>query len=104
MGIYSELTTFAASYFIRIKMVKVNTITYKGEDYLVADIPDVITNSGVRLLIGSHSLNIALYDDEKGYKDSEAECIDEQIYAYIDDQYFPYGENEILSKVKEFLD
>ncbi|MBO7067390.1 MAG: hypothetical protein J6W52_01745 [Bacteroidaceae bacterium] len=85
-------------------MVKVSTFVYNGKVYLVADIPDVITGSESRLLIGSHSLNIALYDDEKGYLDSTAEAIDEQIYAYLDDQYFSLGDNDFLSKVKELLD
>ena len=85
-------------------MVKVNTFAYNGKSYLVADIPDVITGSESRLLIGSHSLNIALYDDEKGYQDSMAEVIDEQIYAYLDDQYFLLEYSDFLSKVKELLD
>lgn len=85
-------------------MVKVNTIEYKGNEYLVVDIPDVITGSESRLLIGPHSLNIALYDDENGYQDNTAKAIDEQIYAYLDDPYFSLEEDDFLSKVKEFLD
>ena len=85
-------------------MIKVNTIAYDGKEYLVADIPDVITGSESRLLIGSHSLNVALYDDEKGYQDITAETIEEQIYAYLDDQYFSLGDNAFLSKVKDLLD
>jgi hypothetical protein len=85
-------------------MLKINTIAYNGKEYLVADIPDVITGSEPRLLIGSHSLDIALYDDEKGYLDRTAEAIDEQIYAYLDDPYFSLGENDFLSKIKELLD
>ena len=85
-------------------MIKVNTIAYDGKEYLVADIPDIITGSESRLLIGSHSLNVALYDDETGYQDITAETIDEQIYAYLDDQYFSLGDNAFLSKVKDLLD
>lgn len=85
-------------------MVKVNTLAYDGKEYLVADIPDVITGSESRLLIGSHSLTIALFDDEKGYLDYIAEAIDEQIYAYLDDTYFSLKDNNFLSKVKELLD
>ena len=85
-------------------MVKINTIAYDGKEYLVADIPDVITGSESRLFIGSHSLNIALYDDEKGYQDSTAERIDEQIYAYLDDHLFLLDSSDFLSKVKELLD
>ena len=85
-------------------MIKFNTIVYEGKEYLVADIPDIITGSGTRLLIGSHSLNIALYDDENGYRNSTAEAIDEQIYAYLDDLYFSLENDVFLSKVKEFLD
>ena len=85
-------------------MVKVGVITYDGKEYLVADIPDVITDSKSRVLIGSHTLNVALYDEEKGYHDSIAEAIDEQIYAYMDDKYFSLEDNGFLSKVKELLD
>ena len=85
-------------------MIKVNTIVYDGKEYLAADIPDVITGSEFRLLIGCHSLNIALYDDEKGYQDSNAKAIDEQIYAYLDDKYFSLEDYKFLSKVKELLD
>lgn len=85
-------------------MIKVNTIVYDGKEYLVADIPDVITGSENRLLIGSHSLNNVLYNDEIGYQNGTAQEIDEQIYAYLDDEYFLLDDNEFLSKVKEFLD
>lgn len=85
-------------------MIKVNTIVYNGKEYLIADIPDVITGSDYRLLIGPHSLNTALYDDEKGYQDITAKAIDEQIYAYMDDMLFSLEDKEFLSKVKELLD
>lgn len=85
-------------------MVKVNTIVYEGKEYLVADIPDVICGSPSRLLIGAHSLNVALYDDETGYHECTAEAIDEQIYAYLDDPYFSLEDDDFLSKVKEMLD
>ena len=85
-------------------MVEVHTLTYNNKDYLVADIPDIFTNSKRRLLIGTHLLNIALYDEEKGYLSKTAEEIDEQIYAYLDDQYFLFKDNDFLSKVKELLD
>lgn len=85
-------------------MVKVNTISYDGKEYFVADIPDVISGSDSRLLIGSHALNIVLYDEEKGYHDSIAEALDEQIYAYMDDKYFSLEDNSFLSIVKELLD
>lgn len=85
-------------------MVKVNTFAYEGKEYLVAEIPDVITGSESILLIGPHSLNIALYDDEKGYQDCTAKAIDEQIYAYLDEQYFSLEDNVFLSIAKELLD
>ena len=75
-----------------------NTFAYDGKEYLVADIPDVIFGSESRLFIGSYTLNIALYDDEKGYKCHIAEEIDEQIYAYLDDHYFMLEDNDFLKK------
>jgi len=85
-------------------MEKVKTFIYDGKEYQVSEIPDVISGSSSRLLIGPHSLNIALYNDEKGYQDSTAERIDEQIYAYLDDLYFSLADKDFLSKVKELLD
>lgn len=85
-------------------MVKINTISYGCKEYFVADIPDVISGSNSRLLIGSQALNVVLYDEEKGYHDSIAEAIDERIYAYLDDKYFSLEDSIFLSKVKELLD
>lgn len=85
-------------------MVKVITIVYNGKEYVVADIQDVISCSNSRLLIGSLTLNQVLYDEEKGYCDSIAEAIDEQIYAYLDEKYFLLEDSCFLSKVKELLD
>ena len=85
-------------------MVKVHVLTYNEKEYLVADIPDVFTDSKRRILIGSHSLNNALYDDEKGYHDKTAEKIDDMIYAYLDDQLFSLGDIDFLTKIKELLD
>lgn len=85
-------------------IVQVYTLTYNGREYLVADIPDVFTNSQCRRLIGSNSLNAVLYDDEHGYHDSTAEEIDEQIYAYLDDHYFSLRERDFLAIVKKLLD
>ena len=85
-------------------MVKVNTLKYDGNSYFIAEVPDVITGSELRLLIGSHSLNIALYDEEKGYHDRTAESIDEQIYAYLEDDCFLLEDDDFLSKVQMLLD
>lgn len=85
-------------------MVQVNTLKYNDKEYQIVDIPDVFSKSKRRLLIGSQSLNIALYDDEKGYHDKTAEEIDEKIYAYLDDHFFLREESEFLDKVQELLD
>lgn len=79
-------------------------ISYKGKAYLAAFIPDIFTSDNHKLLIGSHSLNVALYDDEKGYVDEEAREIDEQIYAFIDDEFYSLSLEEFIEKVKMFLD
>ena len=85
-------------------MVKINTFVYDGKEYFIADVPDVISGSESRLLIGSQTLSTALYDDRKGYQNRIAEIIDEQIYAYLDEKYFSLEGNDFLSKVKELLD
>ena len=87
-------------------MTKLETVSFvfNDKEYLVANIPDVIFNSDKRLLIGSHSMNVALYDDEKGYISNEARYLDEQIYAYIDDVYFSMDYEQFLKNVLMYLD
>ncbi len=79
-------------------------ISYRGNDFSTAIIPDVFNCDNQKILIGSHSLNAALYDDEKGYADEEARAIDEQLYAYIDDEYFSLGLEKFIENVKILLD
>ena len=79
------------------------SISFKGKECLAAYIPDVLNGDNRELLIGSHSLNVALYDDDKGYVDKEAKEIDEQIYAFIDDEFFFLSLEKFIEKVKVFL-
>ena len=87
-------------------MAKLDTVLFifHGKEFLAATVPDVFTGCNERLLIGTHSLNVALYDEENGYIDEEARHIDEQIYAYIDDKYFSLTPKEFLEKIKLYLD
>jgi len=87
-------------------MRKIETIpfVFDGKEYLVASIPDFFSNSGERLLIGPHSMNTVLYNDVDGYVSNEAEAIDEQIYAYIDDEYFSLSFDEFREAVLLYLD
>lgn len=80
------------------------SIPYKGKYYLAAFIPDIFTGENQRLLIGSHSLDVALYDDNKGYFDDEARKIDEQIYAFVDDEYFSLSSEKFIDSAKVLLD
>ena len=79
-------------------------ISYKDKEFLAAFIPDVFTGDNRKLLVGSHSLNVALYNDNKGYVDEEARDIDEQIYAFVDDEFFPLSLERFIEKVKTLLD
>lgn len=79
-------------------------ITYKGKEYSAAFIPDVFTCGNQKLLIGSHSLNVALFDEDKGYFDEEARVIDEQIYSFIDDNFFSLSVEKFIENVKKLLD
>ncbi len=87
-------------------MAKLETVSFSfnGKEYLVAIIPDVISNSNEKLLIGPRSMNEVLFDDIKGYASNEAKYIDEQIYAFIDDEYFSLSFEGFLEKVQLFLD
>jgi len=87
-------------------MAKLNifSIKYKGTDYRVTEVPDVFTHQESSLLIGSHALNSAVYDDEKGYPDVEARRIDEQIYAYAEDECFNLDYENFVKWVQRYLD
>lgn len=80
------------------------SISYKGKAFPVAFIPNVFTSDNQILLIGSHSLNVALYDNDKGYVDEEAKEIDEQIYAFVDDELFSLSLEKFIDVVKVSLD
>ena len=87
-------------------MQKLNTIIviYQGHNYQVIEIPDVITNEDRTIFIGPHSLHLALYNEEIGYTNETARKIDEQIYAYLDDNLFSLNYNDFIRNVKEYLD
>ena len=80
------------------------SISYRGKEYSAAFIPNVFTSDNQMILIGSHSLNIALYDDDRGYVDEEAREIDEQVYAFIDDDFFSLSLEKFIEKAKALLD
>ncbi len=80
------------------------SISYKGKDYTAAVIPDVFTSSNQSILIGSHPLGVALYDDDKGYVDEEARECDERIYAFVDDELFALCLEDFIVRIKVLLD
>ena len=80
------------------------SISYRGKEYSAAFIPNIFTSDNQMILIGSHSLNVALYDDEKGYVGEEAKEIDEEIYAFIDDNFFFLSFEKFIEKAKASLD
>jgi hypothetical protein len=89
-----------------LKMARLDIITckYNGKDFQVTKIPNVFTHTGGTLLIGSHSLGSAIYNDEIGYPDEKARRIDEQIYAYVDDEWLGYDFDSFISNVLDCLD
>ena len=80
------------------------SISYGGKDFLAAIVPNVFSDGNQKILIGPHSLNEAIYDENNGYIDNAACRIDEQIYAYIDDDCFSLSMEGFLEKVKFYLD
>ena len=80
------------------------SISYRGKDYTAVVIPDVFTSVYQSVLIGSHSLGVALYDDDRGYVDDTAREIDEKIYAFVDDELFALRLEEFIVRIKELLD
>lgn len=84
--------------------MNLESINYKGVNYIVVTIPNVFYDSDEPLILGSESLNKALYDNNNGYQDKEAIWIDESIYAYMDDKYFNLNEASFIEKAKSFLD
>ena len=79
-------------------------ISYKGSDFPAVFIPDVFTGENRKLLIGSHSLNVALYDDSKGYVDEDAKEIDALFYAFVNDEYFSLTLEKFVENVRFLLD
>jgi len=80
-------------------------IEYNNSYYHAVEIPDIFTGDSSRpLLIGANSLNTALYNDAKGYADAKGQYIDEQVYAFVDDEFFSLSYPAFLSKVRECLD
>ena len=69
------------------------SISYRGKEYSAAIIPNVFTSDNQTILIGSHSLNVAIHDDDKGYVD-DIEFIKEIKLA--DDKYL----DELWKNVK----
>ena len=63
-------------------------VEYKGRKYPIAIIPNVFYGNESIVMIGASSLNCALFDEDNGYPDEEAEYLDEQIYAFMEDKYF----------------
>lgn len=81
------------------------TITYHGKEYIATDIPHIfINNLDESIIIAAHSLNVALYDDEKGYTDEKARYIDEKIYAFIDDDFFRLSKADFIEQCRRRLD
>ncbi len=78
-------------------------IEYKGKKYPIAIIPNVFSNEG-NVVIGTSSLNSVLFDEEKGYPDKEAEYLDEQIYAFMDEDYFNLSLDDFISVTKRYID
>ena len=79
-------------------------ISYRNRRYNTAIIPNVFTDNNETIVIGCHSLNSALYDEEKGYADIEAQYIDEYIYAFLDDDCFKLSCEEFIKIAKRNLD
>ena len=80
------------------------SISFEGKDFSVAKIPNIFSDCNQRILIGPHSLNEALYNNDRGYVNGIACRIDEQIYAYLDDEFFSLSSERFLEKVKLYLD
>ena len=81
------------------------TINYHGKEYPATIIPHIFINkSEEKIIIGAHSLNVALYDEDQGYPDDEAQFIDEKIYAFMDDDFFYLGYEDFLDKARKYLD
>lgn len=80
------------------------SISYSGKDYTAAVIPDVFMSGNISIIIGAHSLGVALYDDDRGYVNEMAREIDEQIYAFVDDELFALSLEEFIGRIKILLD
>ena len=74
-----------------------DTFKYKGRNYPIAIIPD----EEIKM---ERKNCFALYNEEEGYPDKEAEYLDEQIYAFMDEDYFNLSLDDFISVTKRYID
>ncbi len=76
---------------------------YKGIDYAARKAYHKV--HGDNVLIGSYSLEDALLNPEGGFVDDEARCVDEKIFAYVEDEVLMnLTDEEFENYVNEIID
>lgn len=79
-------------------------IVYRSKKYYAVEIPDVFMGTEDKILISTRSLCDALYNETYGYADETACYIDEQIYAYVEEDLFQLPMSEFINRLREVLD
>lgn len=84
--------------------MELDCVSFNGNNYSIVTIPNIFNFNADSVTIGTESLNHALFDVKNGYVNDVAKRIDEQIYAYVDDELFKLNMHSFIEKVKVFLD
>ena len=72
-----------------------NTITYKGVEYPTREIDVNVDGERHHYTVSTTELNSAIYNDETGYPDAEAQAIDESIFYYLDEEEWKMSDKEL---------
>ncbi|MBR4803049.1 MAG: hypothetical protein IK032_00240 [Bacteroidales bacterium] len=80
-------------------------IEYKGNKYLATEVENIFDpESNDTIILASSRLNDVLVDKNGKFVDHEAEFVDEQIYAFVDDKYFSFTKEEFIERIIEDFD
>lgn len=86
-----------------VKKLSTYSIVYDDKEYVCAVIPGKVVDFDYDICIGCSSLNHALYDEDNGYPDYEAQILDETIWGFLPENYFNLSYKEFVNEVRRNL-
>ncbi len=76
---------------------------YKGRKYLATEVENIFDPDSCEenVIFASTRLSDELIDEHGDYRDDSAESVDNDIYAYVDDEYFSLSKEEFIKYISE---